>query len=224
MSAPASVAWSEERVAAAAAALEEATAEEIVRWAVEQFGDRLCLTTSMTDAVVIDLAVRVTPRIDVVFLDTQYHFAETLDMVTTVQERYGITVRVLQPTFERDDLWRIDTELCCKRRKVDQLDAALADVDAWMSGLRRVDTPERADTPVVALDRRGLVKISPLARWTDTDVDAYVAAHDVPVNPLIAQGYPSIGCWPCTRAVAEGEDPRAGRWSGSDKTECGLHL
>lgn len=216
--------WTEARVAAAAAMLEEASAEDIVRWAVEQFGERLCLTTSMTDAVVIDLAVRVSPRIDVVFLDTQYHFPETLDMVATVQDRYGITVRVLAPDFEPDDLWRIDTELCCKRRKVDQLDRALSGVDAWMSGLRRIDTPERADTPVVALDRRGLVKISPLARWTDADVEAYVAANDVPCNPLIAQGFPSIGCWPCTRAVADGEDPRAGRWADSDKTECGLHL
>jgi phosphoadenosine phosphosulfate reductase len=123
-----------------------------------------------------------------------------------------------------DDRWKIDTDGCCAARKVAPLEEALAGRDAWMSGLRRADDPSRAETPIVSRDRRGLVKVNPLATWSDADVDAYVAEHDVVTNPLLQRGYPSIGCWPCTRPVGPGEDARAGRWSGSTKTECGLHL
>jgi phosphoadenosine phosphosulfate reductase len=166
----------------------------------------------------------VDPSIEVVFLDTQYHFPETLATVETVRRKYDPRLRVLRPDRPLDDLWRTDTDACCAVRKVAQLDEALAGKRAWLSGLRRADSADRVDTPILDRDRRGLVKVNPLATWSDADIDGYIADHDVPVNPLLGQGYPSVGCWPCTRAVAPGEDRRAGRWSGSDKTECGLHL
>ena len=203
---------------------EDATAAEIVGWAIETFGQRLCLTSSLSDAVLIDVAWRVDPSIEIVFLDTQYHFPETLDTLLRVQERYRPNMHVSRPDFALDDLWQIDTDLCCERRKVRPLEAVLRGKDAWLSGLRRADDSSRADTPILSRDRRGLVKINPIATWSDDAVAAYIALHDVPVNPLLAQGYPSIGCWPCTKPVADGETARAGRWVGTDKTECGLHL
>lgn len=204
--------------------LEGRPAEDAVAWAVAQFGRRLCLTASMTDAVLIDVATRVEPGIEVIFLDTQYHFRETLETVEVVRRRYHPNLVVQQPAVPLDDLWRTDTDACCAARKVAPLEAALEGKAAWLSGLRRADSAERADAPVVQVDRRGLVKVNPLADWDDDQVAAYIAAHDVPVNPLVAQGFPSVGCWPCTRAVRPGEGPRAGRWSGTGKTECGLHL
>jgi phosphoadenosine phosphosulfate reductase len=209
---------------AVAASFEGATPEEIVRWAAETFGDRLCLTTSLTDAVLVDLVARVAPDTEVVFLDTQYHFPETLATLDVVRERYPVKLTVRRPDVPLDDLWRTDTDACCAVRKVAQLDAALSSKEAWLSGLRRDDSPDRADTPIVERDRRGLVKVNPIANWTDADVALYIELHDVPVNPLVARGYPSVGCWPCTQAVAEGDDKRAGRWAGTTKTECGLHL
>ena len=211
-------------LASVAASLESATPEEIVRWAAETFGERLCLTTSLTDAVLVDLVARVAPGTEVVFLDTQYHFPETLATLEVVRERYPVKVHVRRPKIPLDDLWRTDTDACCAVRKVAQLDAALAGKEAWLSGLRRDDSPDRAHTPIVERDRRGLVKINPIANWTDDDVALYIQLHDVPVNPLVARGYPSVGCWPCTQAVAAGVDKRAGRWAGTGKTECGLHL
>jgi phosphoadenosine phosphosulfate reductase len=202
----------------------DASATDIIRWSRDEFGDALCLTTSLTDALMIDLVSQVDPSIDIVFLDTQYHFAETLEMLVTVRERYGIKVRVLSPSFEPDDLWQLDADTCCKRRKVDQLDQALLGKRAWMSGLRRADDPSRASTPIVERDRRGLVKINPIAMWTDEQVERHLRAYDVPVNPLQLRGYPSIGCWPCTQPAGADDDVRAGRWAGTTKTECGLHL
>jgi phosphoadenosine phosphosulfate reductase len=214
----------DEQLAAASASLEGAPAEDVVRWAADTFGERLCLTTSLTDAVLVDLVARVAPGTEVVFLDTQYHFPETLATLDVVRERYPVKLQVRRPDVPRDDLWRTDTDACCAVRKVAQLDAALAGKEAWLSGLRRDDSPDRADTPLVQRDRRGLVKVNPIATWTDDDVALYIELHDVPVNPLVARGYPSVGCWPCTQPVAEGDDKRAGRWAGSTKTECGLHL
>jgi phosphoadenosine phosphosulfate reductase len=211
-------------LARAAEQLEDAPAAEIVRWAVETFGDRLCLTASMADAVLIDVATRVAPGVEVLFIDTGYHFPETLQTVEGVRRRYHPNLRILDANVPLDDRWRIDTDGCCAVRKVAPLEEALAGKDAWMSGLRRADGPGRADTPVVDRDKRGLVKVNPLATWSDDDVEDYIVRHDVVTNPLLVQGYPSIGCWPCTRAVAPGEDARAGRWSGTAKTECGLHL
>ena len=201
-----------------------APAGDIIRWAVDTFHPHLALTASMTDAVLIDLAVKVEPSIEVVFIDTGYHFPETLDTVETVRRRYGLNLRMMTVPHHDEELWKVDPENCCSAIKVGQLDRALMGKEAWMSGLRRAESPTRADAAILSLDLRGLVKINPIANWTDLDVQGYIADHDVPVNPLVHQGYPSIGCQPCTHPVAEGEDPRSGRWVGSDKTECGLHL
>ncbi|CAN5663355.1 phosphoadenylyl-sulfate reductase [soil metagenome] len=212
------------------AALAELSAEfevlpaaKIIQWAVDTFSPHLCMTASMTDAVLIDLAVRVDPAIEVVFIDTGYHFPETLETVEEVRRHYGLNLRMMTVARQSEELWKADPENCCSAIKVGQLDRALAGKQAWMSGLRRDEAASRDRTPIVARDLRGLVKVNPIATWTDADVAGYVADHDVPVNPLVAQGYPSIGCMPCTSPVGAGEDPRAGRWRGQDKTECGLH-
>jgi phosphoadenosine phosphosulfate reductase len=202
---------------------ENAPASEIITWAVEEFHPHLCLASSMTDAVVIDLAVRVEPAIEVVFIDTGYHFPETLATVERVRRHYGLNLRILTAAHQAEELWRKDPENCCSAIKAGQLDRALAGKRAWMSGLRRAEAPTRATAPVVGLDLRGLVKINPIANWSDEYVARYIAEYDVPVNPLLAQGYPSIGCAPCTRPVAAGEHPRSGRWADHDRLECGLH-
>ena len=211
-------------LAAISAGFETAPPGRIIRWAVDEFGTRLALTASMTDAVLIDLATRVDPAIEVVFIDTGYHFPETLETVELVRRRYGLNLRMMTVPHHDEELWKTDPENCCSAIKVGQLDRALMGKEAWMSGLRRAESPTRAVAPILSLDLRGLVKINPIATWTDLDVQGYIADHDVPVNPLVHQGYPSIGCQPCTHPVAEGEDPRSGRWVGRDKTECGLHL
>jgi phosphoadenosine phosphosulfate reductase len=198
-------------------------ASAIVRWAVETFHPYFCMTASMTDAVLIDLATKVEPSLEVVFIDTGYHFPETLETVEVVRRRYGLNLRVMTTVPHDQELWKVDPENCCSAVKVGQLDRALFGKAAWMSGLRRSEAETRAKAPIVGRDLRGLVKINPIANWTDTDVDGYIADHDVPVNPLLHQGYLSIGCQPCTQPVAEGADPRSGRWSGQAKTECGIH-
>ena len=186
------------------AKFDSASAGDIVEWAVARFHPQMCLTASMTDAVLIDIATRVEPSIEVVFIDTGYHFPETLQTVELVRKRYGLNLRIMTVPPEPVPVW-----------KTGKL--------AWMSGLRRQESSTRTDAPIVGRDRRGLVKVNPIANWTDLDVAGYIADHDVPVNPLLSKGYTSIGCWPCTRPVAPGEHSRAGRWSGLDKTECGLH-
>ena len=212
-------------VRSAAAALEGAPAEDVVAWAVDRFGEGLVLASSFQDCVLLDVALGVAPALQVVFLDTQYHFSETLAYMDEVRRRYDMDLRIVRPRVAPDERWRFDLDGCCAVRKVEPLDRALAGRSAWMSGLRRSDSATRSDTPVVGVDdRRGLVKVNPLAGWSDADVERYVREHDLPVHPLAARGYASVGCWPCTRAVAPGEDARAGRWEGTDKTECGLHL
>lgn len=211
-------------LAEVSAGLETRPAGAAVRWAHERFGDDLVLAASFQDAVLIDVAVKVAPRIEVVFLDTQYHFAETLWYVEELRRRYDLNLRVLEPLVEPDNRWRTDVEGCCGVRKVEPLARALAGRAAWVTGLRRADAPTRAAAPVVSWDvARSMVKVNPLASWTDADMAGYVADHGLPANPLTERGYPSIGCWPCTRPVMPGEDPRSGRWSGKGKTECGLH-
>ncbi|MGH2685258.1 MAG: phosphoadenylyl-sulfate reductase [Actinomycetota bacterium] len=198
-------------------------AGKIVQWARDTFGSRLCLAASMQDAVLIDVATKVDPGIEVVFVDTGYHVPETLETLDRVARRYDLNVNVVRNPEPLDDLWMEDPDACCEARKVKPLEDALAGRAAWMSGLRRAESATRANAPIVSRDKRGLVKINPLANWDDLDIEGYVADHDVVVNPLLSQGYTSIGCWPCTRAVKPGEDPRAGRWTGFSKTECGLH-
>ncbi|HAS13557.1 MAG TPA: phosphoadenylyl-sulfate reductase [Acidimicrobiaceae bacterium] len=205
------------------AELEHAPASKIIAWAAEAFGPHLCLTASMNDAVLIDLAVKVDPAIEVVFIDTGYHFPETLATVETVRRRYGLNMKIMTAPENTELLWKTDPDNCCSALKVQQLDRALAGKAAWMSGIRRAEADTRATAHVVGRDLRGLVKVNPIAQWTDADVEAYIEAHDVPFNPLLAQGYGSIGCMPCTEKVAPGEDARAGRWRGKSKTECGLH-
>jgi phosphoadenosine phosphosulfate reductase len=218
--------------AAAAARLADATADEVVRWAADEFGRRLAVTSSMADAVVVDLVSRALPGVDVLFLDTGYHFVETIGTRDAVAATYDVTVRTLRPrqtVAEQDatqgrDLFARDPDLCCALRKVEPLQRALGDYDAWVTGLRRDESPARAGTPVVAYDeKRGAVKVNPIAAWTQDDVDAYVAEHDVLTNPLLMDGFASVGCFPCTRRVQAGEDARAGRWAGTAKTECGIH-
>jgi phosphoadenosine phosphosulfate reductase len=203
---------------------ERLPASKIIQWAVDSFAPHLSLSASMNDAVLIDLATKVHPGIEVVFIDTGYHFPETLQTVETVRRRYGLNLRMMTVPLHDEELWKVDPENCCSAIKVGQLDRALMGKEAWMSGLRRAESPTRAESPIISLDLRGLVKVNPIATWTDLDVEGYIADHDVPVNPLVHQGYLSIGCQPCTHPVEEGADPRSGRWNGSDKTECGLHL
>jgi phosphoadenosine phosphosulfate reductase len=212
--------------------LELAPAETILEWAVETFGDRFCITSSMADAVLAHLASEVAPGIDVVFLDTGYHFIETIGTRDAVAATMPVNVVTLSPTIsvrEQDeqygkDLFARDPDLCCKLRKVQPLTEGLASYDAWATGLRREETHNRVIAPVVGWDEgKQKVKVSPLARWSQSDVDRYIAENNVLVNPLQYDGYPSIGCWPCTHRVAPGDDARSGRWSGTGKTECGIH-
>lgn len=212
--------------------LELAPAEAILEWAVETFGRRFCVTSSMGDSVLAHLASEVAPGIDVFFLDTGYHFAETLGTRDAVAATLPVNLVTLSPTISvrqqeeqyGPDLWSRNPDLCCALRKVEPLNEALVGYDAWATGLRRDETHSRVVTPVVGWDeKKQKVKVSPLARWTQADVDAYVAKHNILVNPLQYDGYPSIGCWPCTRRVTPGDDPRSGRWAGSGKTECGIH-
>ncbi len=212
------------------AELREANAElatappgAVIAWAVERFGSRLVLTASFQDAVLVDLAVAVDPAVSVVFLDTGAHFPETYAFVDSVRRRYGLDLTVTVPGPEAA-AWPCGSERCCEVRKVAPLRAVLAGREAWMTGVKRVDGPSRAAAPVVGFDQVfGVAKVNPLATWTDDDVAGYERDHRLPRHPLAAQGYRSIGCRPTTRPVGPGEDPRAGRWPGSAKTECGLH-
>jgi len=203
-----------------------------LRWARQAFGDRLVVASSMGDEVLVHLASVAAPGVDVLFLDTGYHFAETLGTRDAVATTYDVTVRTVLPliTVEQQtaehgpDLWSRDPDACCAIRKVEPLERGLSGYDAWATGMRREDAPTRSDIDVVGWDtRRDKVKLNPLAAWTQADVDRYAEEHGVLLNPLRQLGYASIGCEPCTRPVAAGEDPRSGRWSGTGKTECGLH-
>ncbi|MEJ7756843.1 MAG: phosphoadenylyl-sulfate reductase [Nocardioidaceae bacterium] len=222
----------EELARIAGADLELAPAELIVEWAVETFGERFCITSSMADAVLADIAATVAPGIDVVFLDTGYHFAETIEARDGVAATLPVNLVTVTPRdsvaeqdrAEGSDLFARDPDRCCFLRKVKPLQDALAPYDAWATGLRREETHNRIITPVVGWDaKKQKVKVSPIARWTREDVERYIARNGVLVNALQADGYPSIGCWPCTQRVTEGQDPRAGRWSGTAKNECGIH-
>jgi len=202
---------------------QSADPHDVIEWAVGEFGARLCLTASFADTLLIDIATKVEPDIEVVFIDTGFHFPETLDTMRRAMARYSLRITVLRPNHTSADLWAHGTETCCGSRKIAPLDRHLTcTADAWMSGLRRDDSIERSATPIVSLDLRGLVKINPLAAWSTMLLDEYVITNDVLINPLAFDGYSSIGCWPCTMP-SDGTDKRAGRWAGSSKTECGIH-
>ncbi|MBA0126249.1 phosphoadenylyl-sulfate reductase [Haloechinothrix sp. YIM 98757] len=215
-----------------ASELAEATADEALRWAVEEFGERLIVASNMQDAVLIDLAANVKPDVDVLFLETGYHFAETIGTRDAIAATYPririVNAEAEQSVAEQEAefglLYQTQPDKCCHLRKVVPLQRTLAGYDAWVTGVRRTDAPTRANTPIVQWDsRNGLVKINPIAPWTDEQFNAYIAEHGIVENPLVTAGYPSIGCQPCTAKVAAGDDPRSGRWVGSAKTECGLH-
>jgi phosphoadenosine phosphosulfate reductase len=212
--------------------LDGASAIEILQWADDVLGGAWCVTSSMADAVVPHLASRVRPGVDVVFLDTGYHFAETIGTRDAVAATLPVTVRTIEPrqTVAEQDrsfgarLYERNPDQCCALRKVTPLRNALKNYSGWASGLRRDESDSRADIKVVEWDaRRSLIKLNPIAAWTQHDVDAYIAEHGVLVNPLMYDGFGSIGCGPCTRRIKPGEDLRAGRWAGMSKTECGIH-
>jgi phosphoadenosine phosphosulfate reductase len=210
----------------------EELTREILAWAAETFGEGLIVASNMQDAVLVELGAAARPGVDVLFLETGYHFAETLGTRDAVAQTYGVTIVQAEPELtvaEQDatfgkDLFNIDPGQCCNMRKVEPLRRTLARYDAWVTGVRRVEAPTRAATPLVTWDERhDLVKINPIAHWSDEQMDAYIREHAVLVNPLVEAGYPSIGCAPCTAKPAPGADPRSGRWAGFSKTECGLH-
>jgi phosphoadenosine phosphosulfate reductase len=212
--------------------LADAAADEIVRWAVRTFSDRVCVTSSMTDTVIIDLASRVKPGIDVIFLDTGYHFAETLRTRDAAATIYPVNLINVTPSRtveeqERDlgpRLYGRNPDLCCYLRKVVPLERALELYDAWITGLRGEETTSRRDSHAVEWDSgRKMVKVNPIVAWSQDDVDAYIEAYGVLVNRLVFEGYPSIGCATCTVRAAPGAGPRSGRWPGTSKTECGIH-
>lgn len=213
--------------------LDGAPPESVIRWAVDTFGDGFCIAASMNDAVLMEMASKVAPDVDVIFIDTGYHFAETMEMRDRVAKRYQIDLHTILPrqtVAEQDAIFGPklhdrDPDACCSLRKVEPLGRALGGYQAWASGIRRDEAVTRRNVGVVEWDRkRAMVKVNPLACWTQQQVDDYIIANDIEVNPLVYEGYPSIGCGPCTRRVLPGEDPRSGRWANTSKTECGLHI
>jgi phosphoadenosine phosphosulfate reductase len=214
---------SAEDLAAVSDRFETAPASAVIHWAVDTFGDSIVLAASFEDIVLIDLATKIAPGIEVVFLDTEAHFPETLSFVEEIRRRYGLRLTITKPGPEAA-AYPCGSEQCCQFRKVAPLRAAVRGNRAWLTSLKRDDGPTRANAPIVSWDAAfGLVKVNPLATWTNDDITSYLVDHQLPQHPLWSQGYRSIGCAPTTRPVAEGEDPRAGRWAGLDKSECGLH-
>jgi phosphoadenosine phosphosulfate reductase len=210
----------------------DATAGEVLAWTVKTFGDDFIVASNMQDAVLVHLAAQARPGVDVLFLDTGYHFAETIGTRDAVEAVYGVNIVNAKPEHtvaEQDsllgkNLFASDPNRCCALRKVVPLQNTLRGYRAWVTGVRRVEAPTRANTPLITYDEKfGLVKVNPIAAWSDDDVAEYIDEHGILVNPLVGEGYPSIGCAPCTVKPAPGADPRSGRWAGRAKTECGLH-
>jgi phosphoadenosine phosphosulfate reductase len=217
---------------AASVELADASAAEALAWTAQTFGDDWIVASNMQDAVLIDLAVAVKPNVDVLFLQTGYHFAETIGTRDAVATVYP-DIRVINAESEQSVaeqeaefglLNKTDPNRCCHLRKVIPLRRTLANYSAWVTGVRRVDAPTRANTPIVTWDdRNGLVKVNPIAAWSDDEFREYIVTHGVLENPLVSEGYLSIGCAPCTQKPLPGQDARSGRWAGQSKTECGLH-
>jgi phosphoadenosine phosphosulfate reductase len=219
---------------AASERLETATPQEILQWAVARFSPRFTMATAFgpEGMTILHMLAEIDPQTPIFNLDTGYQFAETLELRERIARRYGIEVEMRRPelTVEQYEqlhggpLYNTNPDQCCFDRKVKVLRQSTVGMRAWMSGIRRDQSPDRAKAPIVGWDKKfNLVKISPLANWTKQDVWGLIVKEDIPYNPLHDQGFPSIGCWPCTRRVVAGEDERAGRWSGTAKTECGLH-
>jgi phosphoadenosine phosphosulfate reductase len=215
--------------------LENADPQEILSWAVEAFHPRLTMATAFgaEGCCIIHMLAEIEPSVHIFNLDTGYQFPETLALRERIKERYGIEVELVRPSLSvahyeaqhRGPLYRSHPDRCCHDRKIEPLRRTVANHDAWISAIRRDQTSHRARAGIVQWDTKfGLVKINPLLNWTKQDVWAFILKYDVPYNPLHDQGYPSIGCWPCTQPVREGEDERSGRWAGCAKKECGLHV
>ncbi|MDY0113134.1 phosphoadenylyl-sulfate reductase [Corynebacterium xerosis] len=204
--------------------LEKLSAGEIIEWGAEHLGTNLAVTMSMQDTVLAELAARHAPDADLIFLDTGYHFPETIEVADAVDKRYPNRLLRIQPVAGAvPELYKTDMTACCAQRKVEPLARMKLPYEGWVTGLKRVDAPTRKNTPVLEIDKTGRIKLNPLASWTDDDVDQFIEDNDLIIHPLTKAGFPSIGCAPCTNRVAPGADPRSGRWAGAEKTECGLH-
>ncbi|WP_446225155.1 phosphoadenylyl-sulfate reductase [Nocardia sp. IBHARD005] len=210
----------------------DASPADLIAWTDKVFGNGYIVASNMQDGVLVHLAAQTRPGVDVLFLDTGYHFAETIGTRDAVEAVYGVNVVNVAPeasVAEQDallgkDLFARDAAECCRLRKVVPLKRSLSGYNAWITGIRRVEAPTRANAPLISFDEAfGLVKINPIAPWSDDEMQAYIEANGILVNPLVEEGYPSIGCAPCTRKPEPGSDPRSGRWAGIAKTECGLH-
>jgi phosphoadenosine phosphosulfate reductase len=223
-----------ERIESLAARLADAEPEETLRWAVDAFDRTVTIATGfgLEGCALIDMAVRINPRIDVFFLDTGFLFRETYDLRRRLEDRYHIQIRAYETDITPEqqelsfgaELWATDPDLCCRLRKLEPLRDALRDRRAWITAIRQAQTLERSRARVVEWDYQWrLIKINPLVRWTTQDVRAYIAKNNVPFNPLHDQGYPSIGCTHCTRAIRTDQHERDGRWPGHEKRECGMH-
>lgn len=216
-----------------AEAFEQASPETVIQWAVETFPNiTFACSFGAEDVVLVDMLQKISPSTDIFYLDTDFHFQETYETRDKLIEQYGLRFVEVKPLLTPeeqavqygDELWKRDPNACCNLRKVEPLTRVLGGYEAWITGIRRDQAPTRANAKKVEYDTKfGLVKFNPIAAWTSEDVWAYIRANDVIYNPLHDRNYPSIGCSYCTRPVMPGEDPRAGRWSGNDKTECGLH-
>ncbi|MBI5958256.1 MAG: phosphoadenylyl-sulfate reductase [Chloroflexi bacterium] len=228
-------AYSTEQITALQRQFEPATPQEILRWAADTFGDRLTVVTSFQPVGIVTLHMLqdIAPRAPIITLDTGLLFPETYALIDEITARFNLNLVRVEPELTVTEqarryegaLWSRDPDLCCHIRKTQPLEKALAGYDAWITGLRRDQSTTRADIPVIAWDtRHQMVKLCPFAAWTEDMVWTYLRAYELPYNILHDQGYPSIGCWPCTRAVAAGDDVRSGRWSGRAKTECGIHF
>lgn len=199
-------------------------AEATVAWTLEQYGTDVVVASSFQDVALVDLVRRGDPKIEIVFLDTEFHFPETLAFVERLRKIWDLNLTVTHPEVAKDE-FPCGGPRCCEMRKVAPLQKAIAGRKAWITGLKRVDTPERSDAPILSWDaNRSMLKVNPMVTWTDEDVDQYLADLGLPLHPLTYVGYVSIGCAPTTQPIAQGQNPREGRWPGSDKTECGLHI
>jgi phosphoadenosine phosphosulfate reductase len=227
--------FGQDQISEAASTLAGASAEIVLRWAVETFGRKLTMATAFgaEGCCLIHMLANIDPDVRIFNLDTGYQFQETLDLRERIRDRYGIAVEMVRPElsvaeYEAEHggpLYRIRPDQCCHDRKLVPLRKAVVGYEAWISAIRRDQTSDRARAEVVQWDAKfNLVKVNPLLNWSKKDVWAFIFKHEVPYNPLHDQGYPSVGCWPCTQAVREGEDERAGRWAGTLKKECGLHV
>jgi phosphoadenosine phosphosulfate reductase len=216
--------------------LENVTTTDVLTWAFENFGDRVAISTAFgpSGVVLMHLASQIRPGVKAFFLDTDFHFPETLQMVERIAARLPLELEIVKPALTVDEQTRlhgdelpvVNPDLCCRIRKVEPTQRVLSGLDAWLTGLRRDQGSSRAATPVLeakVVDGRDLVKINPMATWTRKDVWRHIFTHELPYNPLHDRGYASVGCWPCTRPTADAGDERSGRWAGTGKTECGLH-